>query len=49
MENSEQLIRQARPGIEPAISLPALSAEPLRHWLGLMLKEGHLVTLGLVC
>ena len=35
MENSERLGRKARPGIETGTSrLPALSAEPLRHWWG---------------
>ena len=35
MENSERFGRQVRPGIEPGtFRLPALSAEPLRHWWG---------------
>ena len=34
-ENSGHLHRQARPEIEPGTSrLPALSADPLRHWWG---------------
>ena len=33
MKNSERLGRKARPGIEhDASRLPALRAEPLRHW-----------------
>ena len=33
MENSEELGRQAQLLIEPETSrLPALSADPLRHW-----------------
>ena len=36
-ENSERLSRQARPGIETGTSsLPALSAEPLCQWWGIM-------------
>ena len=39
-KNSEQLGQQARPGMEPGISrLPALSAEPLRHWWGYIQTE----------